>query len=112
MVETMKSWKEFSAERVGIMIMLSREGMSQNVVLPWDSDSDEIMGAFVKMLWVAGYPPSWFPEVLRDLADSIEVEFNQTEDPRPAWNGTNYPPAHTQGETAKTTLDETDGKAG
>ena len=28
------------------------------------------------MLWVAEYPPSWFPEILRDLADTIETDLN------------------------------------
>ncbi len=76
----MRSWKEFSAEHTSIMIMLSREGMSQNVVLPWDSNSDELISAFVKMLWVAGYPPSWFPEILKELAENIEIELKRNQE--------------------------------
>ena len=35
-----------------------------------------MIGAFVRMLWVAEYPPSWFPDILRELADEIEIECN------------------------------------
>jgi len=76
MVEKMRSFEEFSRERVSMIISLSREGISQSTVLPWDSDAEELIGAFVRMLWVAEYPPSWFPEILRDLADSIETDMN------------------------------------
>ena len=72
----MKSFEEFSRERVSMIISLSREGISQSAVLPWDSDAEELIGAFVKMLWVAEYPPSWFPEILRELADTIETDLN------------------------------------
>ena len=76
MVAKMKSFEEFSRERVSMIISLSREGISQSAVLPWDSDAEELIGAFVKMLWVAEYPPSWFPEILRELADTIETDLN------------------------------------
>ena len=72
----MKNYNEFSRERVSMLISLSREGISQTSALPWDSDAEELIGAFVRMLWVAEYPPSWFPEILRDLADEIEIECN------------------------------------
>ena len=76
MVAKMKSYNEFSRERVSMIISLNREGISQSAVLPWDSDAEELIGAFVRMLWVAEYPPSWFPEILRDLADEIETDLN------------------------------------
>ena len=72
----MKNYNEFSRERVSMLISLSREGISQTSALPWDSDAEELISAFVRMLWVAEYPPSWFPEILRDLADEIEIECN------------------------------------
>lgn len=72
----MKSYEEFSRERVSMLISLSREGISQTSALPWDSDAEALISAFVRMLWVAEYPPSWFPEILRDLADEIEIECN------------------------------------
>jgi len=59
-----------------MLISLSREGISQTSALPWDADAQELIGAFVRMLWVAEYPPSWFPEILRDLADEIENDIN------------------------------------
>jgi hypothetical protein len=46
-----------------MLISLSREGISQTSALPWDADAQELIGAFVRMLWVAEYPPSWFPEI-------------------------------------------------
>jgi hypothetical protein len=70
MVEKMRTL----SERVSMLISLSREGISQTSALPWDADAQELIGAFVRMLWVAEYPPSWFPEILRDLADEIEIE--------------------------------------
>jgi len=76
MVAKMKNYNEFSRERVSMLISLSREGISQTSALPWDSGAEELIGAFVRMLWVAEYPPSWFPEILRDLADEIEIECN------------------------------------
>ena len=72
----MKNYNEFSRERVSMLISLSREGISQTSALPWDSDAEELISAFVRMLWVAEYPPSWFPEILRDLADMIETDLN------------------------------------
>ena len=72
----MKSYDDFSRERVSMLISLSREGISQTSALPCDSDAEELIGAFVRMLWVAEYPPSWFPEILRDLADTIETDLN------------------------------------
>ena len=72
----MKNYNEFSRERVSMLISLSREGISQTSALPWDSGAEELIGAFVRMLWVAEYPPSWFPEILRDLADMIETDLN------------------------------------
>ena len=72
----MRSYDEFSRERVSMLISLSREGISQTSALPWDSGAEELIGAFVRMLWVAKYPPSWFPEILRDLADEREIECN------------------------------------
>ena len=76
MVAKMRSYDEFSRERVSMLISLSREGISQTSALPWDSGAEELISAFVRMLWVAEYPPSWFPEILRDLADEIEIECN------------------------------------
>ena len=72
----MKSFEDFSRERVSMIISLNREGISQSAVLPWDADAEELIGTFVRMLWVAEYPPSWFPEILRDLADAIETDLN------------------------------------
>ncbi len=55
---------------------LYRASGSQSTSLSWDSDAEELIGAFVRMLWVAEYPPSWFPDILRELADEIEIECN------------------------------------
>lgn len=63
-----------------MLISLSREGISQTSALPWDSDAEELIGAFVRMLWVAEYPPSWFPEILRDLAENIEIELGRNQE--------------------------------
>lgn len=80
MVAKMRSYDEFSRERVSMLISLSREGISQTSALPWDSDAEELIGAFVRMLWVAEYPPSWFPEILRDLAENIEIELGRNQE--------------------------------
>lgn len=76
----MKNYNEFSRERVSMLISLSREGISQTSALPWDSGAEELIGAFVRMLWVAEYPPSWFPEILRDLAENIEIELGRNQE--------------------------------
>ena len=75
-IQAMKSFEDFSRERVSMIISLNREGISQSAVLTWDADAEELIGTFVRMLWVAEYPPSWFPEILRDLADTIETDLN------------------------------------
>ena len=76
MVEKMKSFEDFSREQSSIIVSLYRAGGSQSTSLSWDSDAEELIGAFVRMLWVAEYPPSWFPDILRELADEIEIECN------------------------------------
>ena len=76
----MKDWKTFTSERVSNMITLSREGLSMSTVLPWDTDADEMISAFVRMLWVAEYPPAWFPDILRELAENIEIELGRNQE--------------------------------
>ena len=102
----MKSFEDFSRERVSMIISLSREGISQSAVLPWDADAEELIGAFVRMLWVAEYPPSWFPDILRDLADNIEAEFN------PDQSNLEAKLAYYQNIVEKNQADETGGKEG
>ena len=75
-IQAMKSFEDFSREQSSIIVSLYRASGSQSTSLSWDSDAEELIGAFVRMLWVAEYPPSWFPEILRDLADTIETDLN------------------------------------
>lgn len=72
----MRSFEDFSREQSSIIVSLHRAGGSQSTSLSWDADAEELIGAFVRMLWVAEYPPSWFPEILRELADAIETDLN------------------------------------
>jgi len=76
MVEKMRSFEDFSREQSSIIVSLHRAGGSQSTSLSWDSDAEELIAAFVRMLWVAEYPPSCFPDILRDLADEIENDIN------------------------------------
>lgn len=101
----MKKYEEFVGGKTNILISLSQNGVSQSTALPWDSNADDLIRMFVKMLWVAEYPPSWFPEVLRDLAEDIEAEFNPREEQMQA--ELDY--LHDQ--LSKLAPDETDGKA-
>ena len=80
MVEKMKSFEDFSMEQSSIIVSIHRAGGSQSTSLSWDSDAEELIGAFVRMLWVAEYPPSWFPEILRDLAENIEIELGRNQE--------------------------------
>jgi hypothetical protein len=80
MVAKMKNYNEFSRERVSMLISLSREGISQTSALPRNPRAEELIGAFVRMLWVAEYPPSWFQEILRDLAENIEIELGRNQE--------------------------------
>ncbi|MBK8653114.1 MAG: hypothetical protein IPN20_04250 [Haliscomenobacter sp.] len=75
-IQAMKSFEDFSREQSSIIVSLYRASGSQSTSLSWDSDAEELIGAFVRMLWVAEYPPSWFPDILRELADEIEIECN------------------------------------
>jgi len=75
-IQAMKSFEDFSREQSSIIVSLYRAGGSQSTSLSWDSDAEELIGAFVRMLWVAEYPPSCFPDILRDLADEIENDIN------------------------------------
>lgn len=72
----MKSFEDFSMEQSSIIVSIHRAGGSQSTSLSWDSGAEELISTFVRMLWVAEYPPSWFPEILRDLADEIETDLN------------------------------------
>ena len=76
----MKSFEDFSMEQSSIIISIHRAGGSQSTSLSWDSDAEELIGAFVRMLWVAEYPPSCFPNIMRDLADEIENDINPEKD--------------------------------
>ena len=46
-IQAMKSFEDFSREQSSIIVSLYRAGGSQSTSLSWDSDAEELIGAFV-----------------------------------------------------------------